>query len=49
VENLLRAKCQVSYVEIEADQGHDAFLLPIPRYMEAFSLYLKRAHQELGS
>jgi len=48
VENLLRARRQVSYIEIEADQGHDAFLLPIPRYMEAFTTYLKHVHEELS-
>jgi homoserine O-acetyltransferase len=47
VENLLRAKRAVSYIEIEADQGHDAFLLPVPRYMEAFKIYLQRVFREL--
>ena len=47
VNALLKAGKQVSYLEIEADQGHDAFLLPIPRYVSAFSAYLKRAHEEL--
>ncbi|MCB1672695.1 MAG: homoserine O-acetyltransferase, partial [Pseudomonadales bacterium] len=49
VENLLSAGCQVSYLEIDADQGHDAFLLPIPRYMEAFRRYLLRVHEELSA
>jgi len=49
VENLLRARRKVSYIEIEADQGHDAFLLPIPRYMEAFRRYLLRVHEELSA
>ncbi len=48
VENLLSARREVSYLEIEADQGHDAFLLPVPRYMEAFRRYLQRVHQELS-
>ena len=47
VENLLHAGREVSYIEIEADQGHDAFLLPIPRYMEAFRRYLQQVHQGL--
>ncbi|MBL4820048.1 MAG: homoserine O-acetyltransferase [Gammaproteobacteria bacterium] len=47
VENLLRAGRRVNYIEIEADQGHDAFLLPVPRYIEAFSIYLQRVHEEL--
>ncbi|GJM11766.1 MAG: homoserine O-acetyltransferase [Pseudohongiella sp.] len=46
VNDLLKAGREVSYLEIEADQGHDAFLLPIPRYIEALSGYLQRVHQE---
>jgi len=46
VDVLLRAQKQVSYLEIEADQGHDAFLLPVPRYISAFSTYMHRIHQE---
>ena len=47
VDHLLKAGKQVSYLEIEADQGHDAFLLPIPRYVNALSAYLGNAHREL--
>ncbi len=47
VNSLLKAEKDVSYLEIEADQGHDAFLLPIPRYIDAFSIYLNRAHKEI--
>lgn len=46
VNDLLKAGREVSYLEVEADQGHDAFLLPIPRYIEALSGYLLRVHQE---
>jgi len=46
VADLLKAGREVSYLEIEADQGHDAFLLPIPRYVEALSGYLQRVNQE---
>ena len=42
VEILLKAKRDVSYLEIEADEGHDAFLLPIPRYMKALRAYMNR-------
>jgi len=49
VTDLLKAGRQVTYLEIEADQGHDAFLLPIPRYVKAFSSFLNRAHRELTS
>ncbi len=44
VTDLLKAGKEVSYLEVEADQGHDAFLLPIPRYVNALKAYLKRAH-----
>ena len=47
VKQLLKADKQVSYLEIEADQGHDAFLLPIPRYVNALSAYLGNAHREI--
>ena len=47
VNDLLKADREVTYLEIDADQGHDAFLLPIPRYVSAFSAYLQRAHREL--
>lgn len=49
VNDLLKAGREVSYLEIEADQGHDAFLLPIPRYIDALSGYLRRVHQECES
>jgi homoserine O-acetyltransferase len=42
VEALIAAGRAVSYTEIEADQGHDAFLLPIPRYCDVFSAYMNR-------
>ena len=29
-------------LEIDAPQGHDAFLIPIPRYLQAFSAYMHR-------
>ncbi|MDH5190107.1 MAG: homoserine O-acetyltransferase [Gammaproteobacteria bacterium] len=29
-----------SYIEVEADQGHDAFLMKIPYYMDTFSAYM---------
>ena len=49
VNALLKAGKEVSYLEIEADQGHDAFLLPVPRYIRALTTYLKRVHQELAA
>ena len=42
VDALIAADRPVTYTEIEADEGHDAFLMPIPRYLEAFSAYMQR-------
>ena len=42
VDALLAAKKNVCYLEIDAPQGHDAFLMPIPRYLQAFGSYMKR-------
>jgi homoserine O-acetyltransferase/O-succinyltransferase len=44
---LIAADRPVSYAEIEANEGHDAFLLPIPRYHAVLSAYLQRI--EVGS
>ncbi|MDP3518340.1 MAG: homoserine O-acetyltransferase [Pseudohongiella sp.] len=49
VTALLKAGKQVSYLDIEADEGHDAFLLPVPRYMQAMTTYLNRVKQEVAS
>ncbi len=32
----------VVYAEIDAHQGHDAFLMPIPRYLEIMATYMQR-------
>ncbi|MBP0047217.1 homoserine O-acetyltransferase [Marinobacterium sp. AK62] len=42
VDALVAARKDVSYAEIDAPQGHDAFLIPIPRYMEVFGGYMNR-------
>jgi homoserine O-acetyltransferase/O-succinyltransferase len=42
VNALLEADRPVSYAEIEADEGHDAFLMPIPRYLDVFRAYMLR-------
>jgi homoserine O-acetyltransferase/O-succinyltransferase len=47
VTALLKTGKQVTYLDIEADQGHDAFLLPVPRYMQAMSTYMNRVRQEV--
>lgn len=42
VDALLAAEKPVSYAEIIAAEGHDAFLLPIERYFAVLNAYLKR-------
>jgi homoserine O-acetyltransferase/O-succinyltransferase len=42
VDALTAARKNVCYLEIDAPQGHDAFLMPIPRYLQAFGSYMKR-------
>lgn len=42
VEALIAARKHVSYLEIDAPQGHDAFLMPIPRYLHGFAAYMNR-------
>jgi homoserine O-acetyltransferase len=42
VQALIAAKKDVSYLEIDAPQGHDAFLIPIPRYLRGFAGYMNR-------
>lgn len=49
VNTLLKAQKPVSYLEIEADQGHDAFLLPIPRYIEALKSYMACVVEEFSN
>ncbi|MCL6414149.1 homoserine O-acetyltransferase [Aestuariirhabdus sp. Z084] len=47
VNALLEARKEVCYLEVDAPQGHDAFLMPIPRYIEAFSAYMNRVANEV--
>ena len=42
VDALIAAGRPVTYANIDADEGHDAFLMPIPRYLELFSAYMQR-------
>jgi len=46
VDALIEAKKHVTYTEIQAAHGHDAFLIPIPRYMEVFGAYMNRIAAE---
>ncbi|HYQ92975.1 MAG TPA: homoserine O-acetyltransferase [Candidatus Competibacteraceae bacterium] len=48
VKALVAAKCNVSYAEIPSTQGHDAFLMPIPRYMETFTAYMQQVASEVN-
>ncbi len=41
VNALIHADKDVSYACIESDNGHDAFLLPIPRYLDIFHAYME--------
>jgi len=47
VNALVKAGKHVSYAKIEAAEGHDAFLFPIPRYMNALSSFLTRVAKRL--
>lgn len=47
VEAMVKAGKKVSYCEIDAPHGHDAFLIPNPRYMTAFTAYMQRVAREL--
>lgn len=49
VDALMEANKNVSYACIESDDGHDAFLLPIERYHQVLSAYLKRVAAEVGA
>ena len=44
---LIAANRPVSYAEIEAAEGHDAFLMPIPRYLDVLRAYLGRIAEDL--
>jgi len=42
VDALMAARKDVCYLEIDSPYGHDAFLIPTPRYMQGFSNYMNR-------
>lgn len=46
VNAMLAAGKSVCYAEVEAHQGHDAFLMPIPRYLEIFGTYMQQIAAE---
>lgn len=47
VNALVKAGKSVSYAKIEATEGHDAFLFPIPRYMTVLNTFLTRVANRL--
>ncbi|MDQ2694511.1 MAG: homoserine O-acetyltransferase [Pseudomonadota bacterium] len=49
VQALVAAGREVTYVQVQADQGHDAFLMPIPHYLEVFGAYMARVAREVGA
>ncbi|PCJ13230.1 MAG: homoserine O-acetyltransferase [Gammaproteobacteria bacterium] len=47
VNALIKSNKNVAYAEIDAPQGHDSFLLPIPRYIDTFKAYMNRIAAQL--
>lgn len=45
VKALIKGRKNVSYSEIMAHHGHDAFLMPIPDYMDALRTYMNRVER----
>ena len=48
VDALVEADKDVTYACIESEKGHDAFLIPIPRYVKIFTAYMNRVAKELN-
>lgn len=49
VRALLDNRARVTYAEIDAPHGHDAFLLDDPRYHRLVAAYFERVHREIAS
>jgi homoserine O-acetyltransferase len=49
VKALLDSRKSVSYAEVDAYHGHDAFLIPITQYLEAFHAYMRHVSSEEAS
>lgn len=47
VEAMIKARKSVTYSEIDAPYGHDAFLIATPRYIDVFSAYMGRVAKEI--
>ncbi|MBB3233092.1 homoserine O-succinyltransferase MetX [Halomonas stenophila] len=48
VNALVRAGKSVSYANIDSPHGHDAFLLPEPRYQAVFAAFMQRVARDQG-
>ncbi|MGR6871804.1 homoserine O-succinyltransferase MetX [Pseudomonas sp. HK3] len=48
VDALIESDKDVTYARIESEKGHDAFLIPIPRYVALFNAYMERIAKELA-
>jgi homoserine O-acetyltransferase len=46
VKALLYNTKNVSYAEIKAHEGHDAFLMPIPQYLRIFKTYMQQIEEK---
>ena len=46
---LIAAGKDVCYAEVDAPQGHDAFLLPIDRYLSLLNAYMQRVADEVSA
>jgi homoserine O-acetyltransferase len=49
VHALIQNRAPVTYAEIEAPHGHDAFLLDDPRYHRLVAAYFERVHGEIAA
>jgi homoserine O-acetyltransferase len=49
VRALNRAAARVSFVELESDKGHDAFLLDEPEFHAALGGFLRGAAEAAGA
>lgn len=49
VKAMIEAGIDVSYAEVEEHHGHDAFLMPIPYYLEVFDAYMRNIETGPGN
>jgi homoserine O-acetyltransferase/O-succinyltransferase len=49
VDALISARRNVVSTVIDTPQGHDSFLLPVPRYLEVFRAYMARVARDVGA